>query len=318
MRGRQFLRIKNRTPILRVLGDALHEFFEHDLTTSAAAISYYTMLMLFPLLIIIVSAGQWFIGGDQLEHLFLDRILAFLPGTRRFVRDSLLNIERIPTGALTTCVILVLWAFTWIFTVIEKAINRIWLVKPRPFLHGRLLAIAMIGVLGVLLTGSALLTSGVSMLQAAAEHIPRLTALPAVAVATDFVWQTTFAVVSVVVTTAIYAVIFKIMPNARVAWIEVIPGAVITAAVWEGLKYAFAYLLPKFLNEYQVLYGGAWLALVLLTWVYMSSIVMLFGAQLTAVLHNRHETGKVVPLAVAPPAVEEDEVSEDAGRLRAP
>jgi membrane protein len=80
------------------------------------------------------------------------------------------------------------------------------------------------------------------------------------------------------------------MPNAQVAWIEVLPGAVITALAWEGLKQGFAFLLPRFLEEYKLLYGGAWLALVILTWVYMSSIVMLFGAQLTAVLHCRHET----------------------------
>jgi YihY family inner membrane protein len=293
MRGRQFLGIKNRAPKLRVLTDAFHEFFENDLTTSAAAISYYAMLMLFPLLILIISVSQSIVGGEQMQHLVIDRILAFLPGTRRFVRDSLENIEQIPPSAVVTCVILVFWAFSWIFTVIEKAINRIWLTRPRPFLHGRLLAVAMIGVLGLLLFASAILTSGVSMLQVASERLPGA-ASRSFAFATDVVWQLGFVVASLVVTTATFAIIYKLMPNATVHWIEVLPGALMTGVAWEALKYVFAYLLPVFLEEYRLLYGGAWLALVLLTWVYISSIVMLFGAQLTAVLHNRHEERSVL------------------------
>lgn len=301
MRGRQFLRIKNTTPKSRVVVDALKEFFEHDLTTSAAAISYYAMLMLFPLLILLVSASQSVVGGEQFQHLFIDRILAFLPGTRRFVRDSLENIERIPTGAIITCVTLVLWAFSWIFTVIEKAINRIWATRPRPFLHGRLLAIAMIGVLGILLLASAILTSGVSMLQTASVRFPGILGRNFYFV-TDLAWQTLFVAISLLVTTALFAIIYKAMPNASVTWIEVLPGAVITGLAWEALKHFFAYLLPIFLEEYRLLYGGAWLALVLLTWIYMSSIVMLFGAQLTAVLHNRHEERSAMQTA-SPPSV---------------
>lgn len=288
MRGRQFLRIKNRTPKLRVMTDAVVLFFEHDLTTSAAAISYYSMLMLFPLLILVVSIGQQVIGVEEVQRLVIDRILAFLPGTRRFVRESLVNIEQIPAGAVITCLVLVFWALSWIFTVIEKAINRIWATRPRPFLHGRLLALAMIGVLAVLLFISALLTSGVAMLRTAADHFPRVMST-SFTFATDVAGQTLFVVASLVVTVALFAIIFKTMPNATVTWIEVLPGAILTAGAWEGLKHGFAYLLPVFLEEYRLLYGGAWLALVLLTWVYMSSIVMLFGAQLTAVLHCRHE-----------------------------
>jgi YihY family inner membrane protein len=73
---------------------------------------------------------------------------------------------------------------------------------------------------------------------------------------------------------------------------EVLPGAVVTGVAWEALKHVFAFLLPRFLEEYRLLYGSAWLALLLLTWVFMSSIVMLFGAQLTAVLHCRHEAAE--------------------------
>ena len=291
MRARELLRIKNTTTKWRVLVDAWIEFFENDLTTSAAAISYYTMLMLFPSLILLVVIGQAVYGGDQIRHVVIDVVLAYLPGTRDFVRENIRATDRVHTGAVVTCSLLVLWALSWVFTVIERAINRIWVTRPRPFLAGRLLAIAMMGALALMLLTSTTLTSMISVVQALPVQMG--TQLPG-----EFEWltrgavQVGLAITSLLVTTTMFAVIFRVMPNARVTWIEVLPGAVITGVAWEALKHTFASFLPGVLEEYQLLYGGAWLALVLLTWVYLSSIVMLFGAQLTAVLHNRHEAAR--------------------------
>lgn len=289
MRARQLLRIKNRMPKWRVVRDALEEFFENDLTVSAAAISYYAMLMLFPALIVMFSVGESIIGAGEIRHFLVDRTLAYLPGMREFVRQNVEQVKDVPTGAVVTCWVLILWALSWIFTIIEKAINKIWSTPARPFLHGRLRSLAMIGILGLLLLASTVLAAGISLLQAAAEHIP--SALPrGFDPFTDVAWQLVLAATSFVVTTVMFAAIYKMMPNAKVTWMEVLPGAVITGVAWEALKDVFAFLLPRFLEEYRLLYGSAWLALLLLTWSFMSSIVMLFGAQLTAVLHCRHES----------------------------
>ncbi len=288
MRARQLLRIKNRMPKARVLRDALEEFFENDLTVSAAAISYYAMLMLFPLLIVMFSVGESIVGAGEIRHFLVDRTLAYLPGMREFVRQNVEQVKDIPTGAVVTCWVLIFWALSWIFTIIEKAINKIWSTPARRFLHGRVRSLAMIGILGLMLLGSTVIAAGISLLQAAAEHIP--SALPrSLDPFTDLAWQLVLAATSFAVTTAMFAVIYKMMPNAKVTWMEVLPGAVITGVAWEVLKDGFAFLLPRFLEEYRLLYGSAWLALLLLTWSFMSSIVMLFGAQLTAVLHCRHE-----------------------------
>ena len=289
MRARQLLRIKNRMPKWRVGRDAFEEFFENDLTVSAAAISYYSMLMLFPLLIVMFSLGESIVGGPEIRHFLVDRILAYLPGMREFVRQNVEQVKDVPTGAVVSCWVLIFWALSWIFTIIDKAINKIWATPPRRFLQGRLWSLMMIGILGLLLVASTVLAAGISLLQATAEHLP--SALPhSLEPLTDVVWQTALAATSFVVTTVMFAVIYKMMPNAAVTWMEVLPGAVITGVAWEALKNGFAFLLPRFLEEYRLLYGGAWLALLLLTWAFMSSIVMLFGAQLTAVLHCRHQT----------------------------
>ncbi len=288
MRARQLLRIKNRMPKWRVVWDAVEEFFENDLIVSAAAISYYTMLMLFPLLIVMLGVGESIVGAGEIRHFLVDRTLAYLPGMREFVRQNVEQVKDVPTGAILTCWVLIFWAMLWIFTIIEKSINKIWATPPRRFLHGRVRALAMIGILGLLLLASTIFAAGISMLQVASEHLPR--ALPhGLEPFTAAAWQVAIAATSFVVTTVMFAVIYKMMPNAVVSWMEVLPGAIVTGFAWEGLKNGFAFLLPRFLEEYRLLYGSAWLALLLLTWVFMSSIVMLFGAQLTAVLHCRHE-----------------------------
>ncbi len=287
MRARQLLRIKNRMPKWRVVGDALALFFENDLTTAAAAISYYAMLMLFPLLIVMFSVGESIVGGDQLRHLLVDRTLAYLPGMREFVRQNVEQVRDVPTGAILTCWTIIGWALLWIFTIIEKATNKIWATPPRPFLRGRLRSITMIGIVGTLLLASTFLAGGISLLQAAAAHLPLP---PSLEPFTGMALQSAVAATSFVVTTVMFGAIYKMMPNAFISWVEVLPGAVITGVAWEGLKNLVAFLLPRFLEEYRLLYGSAWLALLLLTWVFMSSIVMLFGAQLTAVLHLRHQS----------------------------
>jgi YihY family inner membrane protein len=314
MRARQLLRIKNRMPKWRVGRDALSEFFENDLTVSAAAISYYAMLMLFPLLIVIFSVGDSIAGSGELRHLLVDRMLAYLPGMRQFVRENVETVKDVPTGAVVTCWILIAWASLWIFTIIEKAINRIWAVPPRAFLHGRLRSLLMIGVVGTLLLASTVLAALIALLQAASTHFPA-TLPPALEPLTGLAWPAAVAVTSFVVTTVMFAAIYKMMPNAEIGWLEVMPGAVITGLAWEGLKDLFAFLLPRFLEEYRLLYGSAWLALLLLTWVFMSSIVMLFGAQLTAVLHCRHEAADAttIPDTSLPPA----ELAASSDRARA-
>jgi membrane protein len=286
-RIRRYLRIRTRAPKWRLLARAATMFFENDLATSAAAISYYVMLMLFPLLIVLFRIGGTVIGGRELQQFVADYILTLLPGTQLFVKANLAELDKIGAGVVVSCVLLVFWASSWVFTSIEKALNRIWATQHRGFLHGRLLTLGMVVVSFVLMSMSGTLTSGVALLQAAAEQLP-IQVPSTLQMLTGVVWQAVFAGASLLGSVLLFSLIYKTMPNTRVNWLETMPGALLAAVAWEGLKHVFAYMLPRFLEEYQVLYGGIWLALVLMTWIYISSLVMLFGAQLTAILHCDH------------------------------
>jgi len=260
-------------------------FMDNDLTTAAAAVSYFSMLALFPSLLVLLAIGNRLVGPETVEKYIIGQVLAFLPGAQSFVRKNLDSISTLSTGIILSCLFVMLWATSWMFTVIEKALNRVWGTYPRSFLHGRAVNVAVMTLVWALLAGSALFTSFVTGLQAAAEKIP-LRLGPWLTVLSGFAWQSIFVLVSVTVTILLFTVLYKILPNTHVPFTEALPGAILAGAFWEAAKFGFAFLLPYF--HYDLLYGSIGAAVALLTWVYLSSVIMLFGAQFTALLHRDH------------------------------
>jgi membrane protein len=258
-------------------------FMDNDLTTAAAAVSYFSMLALFPTLLVLLAIGNRLVGQQTVEKYVIGQVLAFLPGAQTFVSKNLESISNISTGIVVSCLFVMLWAASWMFTVIEKALNRIWGTYPRSFLRGRAVNIAVMSLVWALLAASALFTAFVSGVRAAAERIP-LRLGPWLSALSGFAWQTIFVLASLALTIILFTVLYKLLPNTHVPFTEALPGAVLAGALWEAAKFGFAYLLPFF--HYDLLYGSIGAAVALLTWVYLSSVIMLFGAQFTALLHR--------------------------------
>ena len=275
----------NKAHRSRILTRSFMSFMDNDLTTAAAAVSYFSMLALFPTLLVLLTIGNRVIGKQTVEKYLISQVLAFLPGAQSFVSKNLESISNISTGIVVSCLFVMLWAASWMFTVIEKALNRVWGTYPRSFLHGRAVNIAVMSLIWALLAASALFTAFVSGLHAAADRIP-IRQAPWIVALSGLAWQTIFVLASLAVTIILFAVLYKLLPNTHVAFTEALPGAVLAGALWEAAKFGFAYLLPYF--HYDLLYGSIGAAVALLTWVYLSSVIMLFGAQFTALLHRDH------------------------------
>src|SRR6185503_14988812 len=104
---------------------AFMAFMDNDLTTAAAAVSYFSMLTLFPTLLLLLTIGNHLLGTHTVEK-YIDQVMAFLPGAQIFVRKNLESISNISASVIISCVFVMLWAASWMFTVIEKALNRVW------------------------------------------------------------------------------------------------------------------------------------------------------------------------------------------------
>lgn len=282
--------VRNRAPWGTILSHSFHQFHENDLFTSAAAMSYFGLLTLFPALLVMLALGNRIAAGnDMLAH-----IVQAYPGSATFLRETIRSLSDVGTGVVATCVGVVLWAGSWVFAVVERALNRIWGTTSRAFLRGRALTLGMIGVVGLLLSLSVLVTSILLTLQHITSRLPRmLQNIAFFAVIGSAFWQMVFAVFSVLVTITVFLVVYRFMPNARVTLYDALPGAVVGGLLWEIAKYIFAWSLHYF--HYDQIYGSVGAVVAVLTWGYVSSLVLLFGAQLTAVFHYEHPVAHAAP-----------------------
>jgi YihY family inner membrane protein len=290
--------VRNRSPWRRMISHAVHQFHENDLFTSAAAMSYFGLLSLFPALLLLLALSNRMAAGNQMVH----HIVQVYPGSGKFLQDTIRSLAGIGTEVMITCGVIVLWAGSWVFAVVERASNRIWGTTPRTFLHGRALTLGMIGIVGLLLSVSVLATSVLVALQEIAGRLsPRqLENYRLLASVGSLFWQIVFALVSLLVTFALFALVYRFMPNAHVTLRDTIPGAVIAGLLWEGAKYLFAWSLNYF--HYDQIYGSVGAVVAVLTWGYVSSLVLLFGAQLTGVFHREHMEHPIAAAAVNVPS----------------
>lgn len=295
--SRESFGVRNKAPWHKMLAHCFHQFHENDLFTSAAAMSYFGLLTLFPGLILLLSLGNRLTAGSDVLKEMLRRVLQVYPGSGEFLDTTIRSLSDLSTGVVITCVVVVLWAGSWVFAVVERALNRIWSTTSRAFLRGRALTLGMIGIVGLVLTVSVLVTSLlVTIQQYAARLSPRqLERWTWLASLGGMFWQTVLALVTILVTIILFMLVYRFMPNARVTLRDTVPGAIIAGLLWEAAKYVFAWSLHYF--HYDQLYGSVGAVVAVLTWGYVSSLILLFGAQLTAVFHREHPTEPIKPSA---------------------
>ena len=267
-----------------MISHSLHQFHENDLFTSAAAMSYFGLMTLFPALLLLFALSNRLAAGTQM----LAHVVQVYPGSSKFLHETVQSLSGISTGIIISCGLIVMWAGSWVFAVVERALNRIWGTMPRTFLHGRALTLGMIGIVGLLLSVSVLVTSVLLALQEIAGRLsPRqLESYRLLSSVGSVFWQVVFALVSLLVTFTLFAIVYRFMPNAHVAARDTIPGAVIAGLLWEGAKYVFAWSLNYL--DYNQIYGSVGAVVAVLVCGYVSSLVLLFGAQLTSVFHREH------------------------------
>lgn len=251
--------------------------------------SYFGLMALFPALLLLLALSNKLAAGSQL----LAHAVDVYPGSSRFLRQTIEAFADIGVGPIVTCILLVLWAGSWVFAVVERALNRIWGSISRTFWHGRALTIGMVGVVGLVLSFSVLVTSAlVAMREIAGELSPwQVAGYPLLVWVGSAFWQVLFATGSYLITVALFVLIYRLLPRADVTWRDTLPGAFLAGLLWEVAKYIFAWSLNYF--HYDQIYGSVGAVVAVLTWSYVSSLIMLFGAQLSAVFHREHPSATI-------------------------
>jgi membrane protein len=167
--------------------------------------------------------------------------------------------------------------------------NRVWHVRPRPgrgivgILRDRFWPFIIVGIGSALVLSSLVLST---LIQATSAYVDRL--VPSA----GFVWHYVDLGLSFTVVTVLFAMVYKFLPDARVAWSDVWIGALVTSALFSLGKYAFSLYLGT--TAIASVYGAAGSFLLVLVWVYFSTSILLLGAEFTHVYAERHGN-RVIP-----------------------
>jgi membrane protein len=268
----------------QVVRDTFREWFEDNAPMFGAALAFYSIFSLAPLLVIAIGVAGLAFGREAVQTHVLAQF-ADLLGTQgaRQVEIVLRNSADSETGLVATIlgIVTLFVGATAVFTQLKVALNTIWGVPSeattvRSFFMDRLVSFAMVQCIAFLLLVSLLVNAALAAVSKALERfVPDMAAL---LLATGFV-------LSLLVVTVLFAAIFKILPDARIAWRDVWVGALATALLFTLGKFLIGLYLGR--SSVASIYGAAGSLVVLLLWVYYSAQVFLLGAEFTQVYARR-------------------------------
>lgn len=264
----------------KVLKNCFKGFSEDKVPKLSASLAYYTVFSLGPLLIVILYLCSIFFGRDAVEGSIYEQMQSFVGNEaalqiQEMIKNASLSGES--TVAATVGIITLLIGATTVFAEIQDSINMIWGLKRKPsagwwvLVKTRLLSFGVIGSLGFLLLVSLGVTA---IVESISDRLVRR--FPGIAVPAFYIIN---LIITIGVVTTLFAVIFKVLPDAKIKWKDVWAGAIVTAILFMLGKFAITFYISK--SNIASTYGTAGSLVVLLVWVYYSSFILYFGAEFT-------------------------------------
>jgi membrane protein len=268
-----------------LLSQTLKEWMDDRAELHGAALAYYAAFSIAPLLVIIVSIINFIYRSDELPQ--VQRQIALVTGNNA-AEAIMATIRGIhaqgeSTRATIISIVILLIGATGLFTALQDAMNAIWNAPPRvgsmwsEILRTRLLSFVLVIAISILLLASLVLSTVLAAISAFFQGLFPITAE---------IWPLVDFCVSFAITTILFAMIFKILPDVYVKWSDVWIGAAVTAALFAIGKIVIGLYLGR--SAFLSVYGAAGSLAVLLAWVYYSSQILFLGAEFTQVYaHHR-------------------------------
>jgi membrane protein len=268
---------KNSWQLIKETGS---EFSDDNATTFASALSFNTLFSLAPILIILIAVGGMIFGRQAVEGQVFTQFKSFLgvDGAKQ-LQDLLKSAYQPGKSIITTIIALLLLIFgaTSVFYQLQMSLNTIWQVKPKPkksflkYLRDRVLSFGLIIAIGFLL----LVSFGVSaLLTGFSNYLSQYISKDSV-----IMLLVLDIMLSLTVITFLFALIYKVLPDANIRWRDVWVGSGVTAALFIISKYLIGIYLSN--SNIGSTYGAAGFVVLILLWVYYSSMMLFLGAEFT-------------------------------------
>ncbi|HEX3007593.1 MAG TPA: YihY/virulence factor BrkB family protein [Bacteroidales bacterium] len=267
---------------LGIVKSTFGKFFDDKGMKLSASLAYYTVFSLPALLILIIGLGGIFFGREAIEGEIFHAINEWIGAKAASQVQEMLKkttLEYNSWWATILGVITLLIGASTVFAEIQDSINTIWELKPKPnkglvkLVLNRLLSFSMIVVLGFLLMVSLILNA---ILSAFVEKLKSMFHAKIV----EYFFVLDYAFIFVVIT-LLFAAIFKVLPDARIKFKDVIVGAMVTAGLFMLGRFLIEYYMQNIANLSA--YGAAGSIIIILLWVYYTSIILYLGAEFTQV-----------------------------------
>ncbi len=265
--------------VFGVLKGAAKDFSDDECPLRAAALAYYTVFAMPPLLVLLIMIAGFVLDPQDVQRA-METQFAGLVGSEgaKGIHEMIASADQPGSGSVVKTVLSIaglVFGATGAFIALQGALNHAWEVKPDPkqggiknFIVKRVFSIGMVLGIGFLLAVSMALTAGIS---AIGERVGGGVAEP--------VMYAIELVASLAVLAVLFAAIYKILPDAKVQWSDVWVGGVVTALLFVVGKFALGYYLGR--SEPGSAFGAAGALAIILVWVYYAGMIILFGAEFT-------------------------------------
>jgi membrane protein len=263
-----------------------HRWSDHRPFMLSSALSYYTIFSLPALLVIIVTLAGYFFGEEAVRGEIFNQVKTVVGSESALQIQSILKAVRIQGNNLFVTVAAIVTIFlsaTAVFIQVKDSLNQIWEVEPRKqkgfkaivyLLLTRLITFGMVASLGFLLLVSLIITSIITALNDWLVNY--------LSWASSFILKGLNLAVDISISVLLFAFIFKLLPDTKVKWRSVWRGGFVTAVLFVVGKFLIGIYLGK--TNPASPYGAAGSIIIILSWVYYSSLILFFGAAFTAVI----------------------------------
>jgi YihY family inner membrane protein len=247
----------------------------------SASMAYHCLLAIFPLLLLVLGVSGIYIRRFELAGRLAVVLQGYLPVKTDFIMQNLVGISRAYGRVGLISFLLLLWSSSGVFLPLENSLNRAWEIEPRrTWWQSRLLALEMALVVCCLIMLSMLLVAGEILFR---NWLGRLLG-PSLHPLVVFLYHLMAVGGSFAMALLMFVILFERLPYRPLNFRQAFPGAVLTALLWAVARSLFILFLPLF--NYRHVYGDIGALVALMTWAYIASALMLFGAQVSRSLYR--------------------------------
>jgi membrane protein len=281
----------------KILKKTFTNFYHDDTMSDASSIAFYTIFSMPAILIIALSIGSAFYERNVVQDELINQVSRLVGYESAKEIEMILSnatLDKTNTVAKIGGVITLIFSATTVFISLQSSLNKIWHIKPKPkngiikFSLNRLLSLAMVASIGFVLLVSLVIDALLMIFQ---EMLSRV-----LEGATLYIFNLVNIIISLGFITVMFGLLFKVLPDAKIKWKDVWVGSVVTMVLFTMGKFLIGFYLGN--SSFNSAYGAAGSLVIILVWIYYSTTIFLFGAELTAV-YTEASGSRIEPYSTA-------------------